>query len=106
MTKSLLPETFPDNPDRYDILAEVKRRGMSLSGIAADNGYHPSVCGHGIARRNYKGAMAIAAALGEPFSRLFPGYHRRGHNSDANASLKKQSASRQKDGGSVDEKAA
>jgi Ner family transcriptional regulator len=106
MTKSLLPETFPKTPDRYDVLAEVKRRGMSLSGIAEDNGYEASVCRHGIARRNYKGAKAIADALGEPISRLFPGYHPRGHNSDANASLKKGSASRQKDGGSVDERAA
>lgn len=106
MTKSNLPVGFPENPDRYDILAEVKRRGMTLSGIASDAGYDPSVCRHGIARRNRKGAQAIADALGISFDRLFPGYHARGHNSDANLSLKNRDSSRQKRPSNVDERAA
>lgn len=103
MTKTKLPDfTW----DRFTILAEIKRRGMSLSGIARDAGLEGSAARHGIARRNRNGAIAIAAALGIPFKILFPGYHPRGHNSEANLSLKKGAPSRQNVSPSVDEKAA
>ena len=103
MTKSKLPDVVWD---RHTILAEIKRRGMSLSGIAQDAGLEGSACRHGIARRNRNGARAIADALGIPFDTLFPGYHARGHNSDANLSLKKPAPSRQNEPSSVDGKAA
>lgn len=106
MNKSKLPADFPDTPDRHDILALIRRRGMTLSGIAQDAGLEGSACRHGIARRNRNGAIAIAEALGIPFDRLFPGYHARGHNSDANLSLKNQDSSRQKRPSNVDERAA
>ncbi|MEO2038164.1 MAG: helix-turn-helix domain-containing protein [Martelella sp.] len=94
------------NWDRHEILAEIRRRGMTLSGIAEDAGLEASACRHGIARRNRKGAVAIADALGIPFETLFPGYHARGHNSDANLSLKKRRASRQNDTRNADQNAA
>ncbi len=106
MTKSSIPDDLPENPDKHDILALVRRRGMSLSGIARDAGRHPSVCAHGIARRNMNGAKIIADALGIDFERLFPGYRNYAHNSDANLSLKNQDSSRQKRPSHVDERAA
>ena len=92
--------------DRHTILAEIRRRGMTLSGIAEDAGLEGSACRHGIARRNRNGALAIAAALGFPFDTLFPDYHARGHNSDANLSLNRRPPSRQNDVPSADGKAA
>lgn len=80
--------------DRNLILALIRQRGMTLSGIAEDAGLEGSVCRHGIAGRNRRGAQAIADALGIKFETLFPDYHSRGHNSDANLSLKKQQESR------------
>lgn len=103
MTKTKLPEVVWD---RHTILAEIRRRGMTLSGIAQDAGLEGSAARHGIARRNRNGAMAIAAALGIPFDVLFPGYHPRGHNSDANLSLKQRDPSRQNVSPSMDGKAA
>lgn len=103
MTRTKLPDPVWD---RHTILAEIRRRGMTLSGIAEDAGLEGSAARHGIARRNRRGAMAIAAALGIPFDTLFPGYHARGHNSDANLSLKQRPASRQNVASPVDEKAA
>jgi Ner family transcriptional regulator len=82
--------------DRHMILALVKQRGMTLSGIAADAGLEASACRHGIAMRNRRGAEAIAAALGMSFKTLFPDYHNRGHNSEANLSLKQGQKSRPK----------
>jgi len=88
---------FPKKPDRHAILAEVRRRGMTLSGIARDAGLDERAVRHGIARRNRRGAMALAEALGMPFESLFPGYHSYAHNSDANLSLKSSQSSRKKD---------
>lgn len=92
--------------DRHMILALVRQRGMTLSGIAEDAGLEGSACRHGIARRNRRGAEAIASALGIAFETLFPGYHSRGHNSDANLSLKKPGKSRPKAENVVDGRAA
>ena len=52
MTKTKLPEVIWD---RHTILAEIRRRGMTLSGIAEDAGLEGSACRHGIARRNRNG---------------------------------------------------
>ena len=87
---------FPKKPDRHDILAEVRRRGMTLSGIARDAGLDESAVRHGIARRNRRGAMALAEALGMPFESLFPGYKSYAHDSDANLSLKQPALPRKK----------
>ena len=106
MSKSTIPDDFPETPDRHDILALVRRRGMTLSGIARDAGYTPSVTAHGIARRNLNGARIVAKALGIPFERLFPGYQNFAHNSEANLSLKGSDSSRQKGRVAGDGKAA
>lgn len=90
MSKMKAPRGFPKHPDRHDIAAEVRRRGMTLSGIARDLGLEPSMVRHGIARRNRKGAMAIAQALGIPFEELFPGYRANVHDSSANMAVRVQ----------------
>jgi Ner family transcriptional regulator len=92
--------------DRHSLYAEIKRRGMTLTGIAQDAGLEGSIVRHGIDRRNRTGAEAIAAALGWSFEYAFPDYHNRGHNSDANLSLKKAKESRQNSTNVVDGRAA
>lgn len=92
--------------DRHSLFAEIRRRGMTLSGIATDAGIDPSACRHGIDRKNRTGAKAIAAALGWPFDYAFPNYHERAHNSDANVSLKTPGKSRQNSTNVVDGRAA
>lgn len=101
--KAKLPELVWD---RNLILALVRQRGMTLTGIAKDAGIEGSACRHGIAGRNRRGAQAIADALGVPFATLFPDYHNRGHNSDSNLSLKTAVKSRQNSTNIADGKAA
>jgi len=88
--------------DRYAISAEVKRRGMTLTGIARDAGLYDSACRQGLSGGSRVGAKAIAQALGEPFSVLFPSYGK-GHNSKNNLSLNSDTGKRQKSANAVDE---
>ena len=89
------------NPwDRHAINAEIRRRGMTLTGIARDAGLHESACRQGIIGVSRPGAEAIAAALGIPFRELFPDSYTRGRhdegkttsNSSCNGSAKKSRA--------------
>lgn len=67
--------------DRHAINAEVRRRGMTLTGIAQDAGLYSSACRQGIIGMSRPGAEAIANALGIPFRVLFPDLYTRGsHN--------------------------
>lgn len=86
--------------DRHAILAEVRRRGMTLTGIAIDAGMYSSACRQGLLGTSRPGAEAIARALGIPFRELFPTAYTRGrhdetranNNARRNASPKTQSA--------------
>lgn len=106
------PKTTSYDPsivhDRHSVFMEIRKRGMTLSGIALDAGLDPSACRHGIDMKNRRGAEAIADALGWPFDYAFPNYpdNRRVHNSDANVSLKRAPKSRQNSPDVVDGKAA
>lgn len=92
--------------DRHSIKAEVERRGMNLTGIAKDAGLYESACRQGLFGVSKPGARAIADALGIPFEVLFAGLYKRGHNSEANVSLKQGSKSRQNSTNVVDGRAA
>lgn len=72
--------------DRPAIIAEVHRRGMTLTGIAKDAGLYASACRQGIGGQSRAGAQAIANALGIPFEELFPNSYMRGrhHRTDTN----------------------
>lgn len=82
--------------DRHAINAEVRRRGMTLTGIAKDAGLNSSSCRQGVIGANRKGAEAIAKALNIPFRTLFPDSYTRGRhdeekhtrNNSANGSAK------------------
>lgn len=82
--------------DRHAINAEVRRRGMTLTGIALDAGLHESTCRQGVIGCNRRGAQAIADALGIPFEELFPTTYTQGRfhkqqstrNTRANGSAK------------------
>ncbi|MEX2482084.1 MAG: helix-turn-helix domain-containing protein [Gammaproteobacteria bacterium] len=64
----------PQGPvwDRHAINAEVRRRGMTLTGIAKRAGLGENACRSGVLGGNRRGARAIATALGIPFRELFP----------------------------------
>jgi Ner family transcriptional regulator len=77
--------------DRHAINAEVRRRGMTLTGIAKDAGLHEAACRQGIIGMSRPGAEAIAKAIEVPFRDLFPDSYTRGrheelHNSANNSS--------------------
>lgn len=72
--------------DRFAINAEIRRRGMTLNGIAEDAGLYTAACRQGVIGGNRKGAEAIAAALNIPFRELFPDSYTRGrHDEDRNS---------------------
>ena len=64
--------------DRQAIVAEVHRRGMTLTGIAKDAGLYASACRSGLIGSSRKGAEAIARAIDVPFRELFPDSYTRG----------------------------
>lgn len=71
--------------DRHAINAEIRRRGMTLTGIAEDAGLYSSACRQGIIGMSRPGAEAIAKALDIPFRVLFPDSYSRGrHNEGQN----------------------
>ena len=61
--------------DRHSVLAEVKRRGQTLRGIAKSAGLYDAACRQGVAGGSYAGAKAIANFLGIPVRTLFPGLY-------------------------------
>lgn len=85
------------------IREEVRRRHLTLTGIARANDLPEDACRkalHGLSRR---GADALADALGVPFDTLFPdGFVQ----SRRQASVKQLRESRQKHAGSADKTAA
>ena len=93
--------TRPKSWDKHAILAEVKRRGITLTGIARDAGLYDSACRQGLMGGSRPGAQAIADALGTPFEDLFPNYGK-GHNSKNNLSLRTKRGKRQNRTHSVD----
>ncbi|CAN7162866.1 helix-turn-helix domain-containing protein [Mesorhizobium amorphae] len=68
--------------DRHAINAEIRRRGMNLTGIALDAGLYASACRQGIIGLSRPGAEAIATALDIPFRTLFPTLYTRGRHNE------------------------
>lgn len=68
--------------DRHAINAEIRRRGMTLTGIALKNGMYASACRQGLMGLSRPGAEAIADALGIPFRELFPTTYTRGRHDE------------------------
>lgn len=96
--------TEPRVWDRHDILAEVKRQKMSLTGIARAAGLYDCACRQGLAGGSRPGAQALADALKIPFAVLFPNYG--GQKSRDNHSLNPAGGKRQKGPHPVDGKRA
>jgi len=85
--------------DRYAIVAEIHRRGLTLVGLAQAAGLEPSACKVAVLRRNYAGERAIADALGIEPAVLWPdrypvstSHHQRTRNRRVRASQKRVSA--------------
>jgi Ner family transcriptional regulator len=74
--------------DRHSINAEVRRQGMTLTGIALDAGLSEAACRQGMLGSNRKGAEAIAAAINVPFRELFPDSYTRGRHAEERAKRK------------------
>lgn len=64
--------------DRQAIIAEIHRRGTTLTELAETAGVYENACRLGISGRSRKGAEIIADFLGVDFSVLFPGMYLRG----------------------------
>jgi lambda repressor-like predicted transcriptional regulator len=80
--------------DRHAINAEIRRRGMTLTGIAQDADLYASACRQGIIGLSRPGAEAIAKALDIPFRTLFPTLYTRGrHNETDTTSAARESGS-------------
>ncbi|WP_203158397.1 helix-turn-helix domain-containing protein [Methylobacterium aquaticum] len=93
-------------PDRWTpdlIRDEVRRRHLSLRGIALAAGLHEAACRQALHGINRKGADALAEALNIPFDKLFPdGFVQ----SRRQASVKQLAESRQKRAAPTDKIAA
>ncbi|CDX20292.1 conserved hypothetical protein [Mesorhizobium sp. ORS 3359] len=68
--------------DRHAINAEIRRRGMTLTGIALDAGLYENACRQGLIGGSRPGAEAIAQALNIPFRVLFPTLYTRGRHNE------------------------
>lgn len=91
MTQAVTPQPARWTPDR--IRDEVRRRNLSLRGIALAAGLHEASCRQALHGINRKGADALAEALDIPFDTLFPeGFVQ----SRRQASVKQLAESRQK----------
>lgn len=88
--------------DRHEILAEVRRRGMSLTGIARDAGLYESACRAGMIGASRPGAEAIANALGIPFRELFPDSYTRGRHDEQHTTNNGSCNGRAKNAGPAD----
>ena len=75
--------------DRAGILAEVRRQGKTLTGIARDNDLYSSACRQGIIGASRRGAEAIAKAIGVPFRELFPDSYSQGRHDEGKTSSNK-----------------
>ena len=82
--------------DRHEILAEIRRRGMTLTGIARDAGLYASACRAGMIGASRPGAEAIAAALQVPFRDLFPDSYTRGRHDELHTTSNKSCNGRAK----------
>lgn len=97
MTQPARSQTVRWTPDL--IREEVRRRHLTLRGIALAAGLHEASCRQALHGINRKGADALADALGVPFDELFPeGFVQ----SRRQASVKALTESRQKRGYAAD----
>ena len=62
------------SPDWHpaDVLAALKKRGLSLAGLSVANGYHPTAAGKALKRAWPAMEAIIAAALGVAPATIWP----------------------------------
>lgn len=71
---------MPDPKNRWDrpaILAEVARKGLTLARIAEEAGLYPAACSQGLNGGSYRGALAVAEAIGVDLREMLPGMYTR-----------------------------
>jgi Ner family transcriptional regulator len=59
-----------------DVQAALKKRGFSLAGLSAANGYHPTAAGKALKHRWPALEKLIAAAIGIPPQEIWPSRYR------------------------------
>lgn len=91
--------------DWLGIVAELHRRGMTLTELARRSGLHQAVCRQVKDRTNYKGQQAIADFLGMKPEDLWPDRYPKGKPRILDINKYPPMAS-QKDGASPDRKTA
>ena len=60
--------------DRARIVANLRKRGLTLSGVARAAGLYDDACRYGIDGHSQRGAEALAKAIGVPFEEMFGSY--------------------------------
>ena len=92
--------------DRHAINAEIRRRGMTLTGIAKQKKMYASACRQGLMGLSRPGAEAIAEALDIPFRELFPTLYTRGRHNEKQPSRNARCNTRAKTQADLDTAAA
>jgi Ner family transcriptional regulator len=64
--------SHPSDWHPADVLAALKKRGLSLAGLSMAHGYHPTAAGKALRRPWPAMEAIIAAELGVPPQRLWP----------------------------------
>ena len=84
-------ENIPDwHP--ADVLAALKKRGLSLAGLSVAHGYHATAAGKALKRSWPALEMVIAEAIGVPPRQIWPSRY----GSDTTVSLPRNGAVKQK----------
>lgn len=72
---------FPPEGDDWHpagVAAELKKRGLSRSGLSIENGYHPTAAGKALKKPWPAMQTIIAAAIGVPASTIWPSRYSEG----------------------------
>lgn len=79
--------------DRPAIIAEVARKGLTLAKIAEDAGLYPAACSQGLNGGSYRGAVAVAEAIGVDLREMLPGMYTRRRKRPINTHIVDNAAS-------------
>lgn len=92
--------------DRPAIIAEVARKGLTLAKIAEDAGLYPAACSQGLNGGSYRGAVAVAEAIGVDLREMLPGMYTRRRKRLTNTHIGDNAASQKAAAGSDAARAA
>lgn len=80
-----VPESQHEDWHPADVLAALKKRGLTLAGLSVANGYHPTAAGKALKRPWPALEQIIAAALGLRPAVIWPSRYRNQPTEDSDA---------------------